>query len=97
MSRFQFGSLLSSSNIKSTMAKDEQFRRFVTKSFERHINCDWGKVDKDTLAENEQAVVSGNGMIYSIYHYNNGEKIIRFKTDLDKNQTLVLFFDESSL
>ena len=78
------------------MANDEKFRRFITKSFQQHINCDWGKIDKDTQRENEQAVVSNVGMVYGVYHYNNGEKIVRFKTDLDKGQTTVLFFDESS-
>lgn len=97
MSRFQFGSLISTPTIKSMMAKDQQFRRFITKSFENHVNCNWGKVDKDTISENEQAIVDGKGTIYSVYHYNDGEKIVRIKTDLDEGRTLILFFDESSI
>ena len=79
------------------MANDQQFRRFITKSFEKHVNCDWGNVDKETKDENEQAVVSCVGVINSIYHYNNGEKIVRIRTDQDKGKTLILFFDESIL
>ena len=79
------------------MASNQQFRRFVTKSFEQHVNGDWGKIDKETKLENEQAIVNGEGTINSVYHYNDGEKIVRIKTDLDKERTLVLFFDENVL
>lgn len=70
------------------MVKDEKFKRFVTKSFERHVNGDWGDVNDWEKETNNQALRKNEGELFSKYKFNG--QVIYIITESDRSKTTIL-------
>jgi hypothetical protein len=59
---------------------------------ERHLNCDWGNLDRDDIRENEYALQHGLRLLSS-YHLNDGTRIWII-TEADRSATTLLLPEE---
>jgi len=90
--KFNIGQTVVTNGVNMLMHTDYQFRNFVTKSFERHINGDWGDLDEEDKSANEDALKNGD-RLFSKYNY-NGDVSIYIITEWDRSYTTILFPEE---
>ncbi len=73
------------------------FARFIQKSLNRHVECDWGDVDDEDKQTNDQALKQGTRLL-SAYNDDrfpkNGIATIWIITEADRSATTILFPDE---
>ena len=91
--KFELGYCVTTRGVANKMEYDEEFRKFVHKSFERHTECDWGDLDSDDKEANDMSVANGGDMILSKYNYDN-ETSIYIITEWDRSETTILFPSE---
>jgi len=88
---FSIGQLVETRGINAQRQEDFEFSEFVFASLKRHIDCDWGEVDKGDCDSNNKALIN-SGRILSAYSF-NGIKIWII-TEADRSATTVLFPSE---
>lgn len=93
MAKFQLGKVYVTRGIDDKTREDFMFGAFVTKSFERHSNGDWGDLCEEDKALNDNALKNGDDRIFSSYTNEDGTKIWII-TEWDRSVTTILFPDE---
>lgn len=90
--KFEFGQVVFTRAVAERAEADEGFERFVDESFLRHICGDWGDLDPEDAAMNDEALKTGEARLFSCYIFNKkrGEKIWII-TEWDRSTTTVLF------
>ena len=90
--KFGLGQVVMTNGIGAKMKDNEQFAKFIAKSFIRHCNGDWGDLCDEDKAMNDSAVANNDDRILSRYEY-DGEPIYII-TEWDRSATTILFADE---
>lgn len=98
MKKFEIGRLVASrgimEQIESEALSDNDFRTFINKSFERYIKCDWGDLDEEDKALNDNAVERGDLRILAAYIRPETKEKIWIITEADRSYTTILFPNE---
>jgi len=63
MSKFHMGQLVMTRGVSDRVAEDTGFAEFVSRSLTRHLKGDWGDLDAEDKAANEQALVKGSRLL----------------------------------
>ena len=90
---FKLGQVVATSGVYEMVNEDTKFAEFVTKSFERHCNGDWGDLDNEDKRANDFALRNGDDRLFSKYNF-NGEVSIYIITEWDRSATTILFPSE---
>ena len=90
--KFGLGQIVVTRGINEKMKNDNEFIRFVQKSLNRYIRCDWGDSCDEDAASNDEAVKQGE-RILAVYNYDANDKIWII-TEWDRSITTILFPDE---
>lgn len=88
---FNLGQLVATRGVAYEMQESAEFESFVRKSFSRHASGDWGDLDEEDKAVNEDALKNG-GRIFSAYE-KDGVRLWII-TEADRSVTTILFPDE---
>jgi len=83
ITKFRLGHIVSTPNALSQLTQEE-----ILTGIQRHQAGDWGDVDADDAAANDQALVERT-RILSAYHAGNGTKFWLI-TEADRSHTTVL-------
>ena len=89
--KFQLGQVLVTSGISCKIDEDSEFAKFISKSFTRHCNGDWGELCEEDKAMNELALKNGERLFS---RYENGDDSIYIITEWDRSATTILFPNE---
>jgi hypothetical protein len=81
--KFLLGQTVVTANAFSTIPPDE-----IVFALRRHLQGDWGKLDKEDWQTNERALRHG-GRLFSLYHTTQGVKFYVI-TECDRSVTTVL-------
>lgn len=84
----QIGNLVATRAVAARVNKDEEFAKFVAKSFGRYMRHDWGDTCEEDSKLNDEAVKYGNDRI--VAKYDN----IFIITEWDRSVTTILFTEE---
>ena len=93
MAKFNYGQLVATSGVSEAMDDNCKFRDFVTNSFKKHLNGDWGDLCKEDKELNDSALKNGDDRLFSSYTNENGVKIWII-TEWDRSATTILFPEE---
>lgn len=93
MSKFKLGQVVMTCGVNNKIAEDKEFTKFVSKSFTRHCNGDWGDLDKEDKMANDFALRNGDDRLVSKYDYDNNTSIYII-TEWDRSATTILFPEE---
>lgn len=91
--KFKLGDIAVTEGINERCKTDAMFNAFVTKSFARHCNGDWGDLCDDDKGANDFALRNGDDRLFSKYNYDKDTSIYII-TEWDRSYTTVLFPDE---
>lgn len=83
---FALGEIIVTSGVVDRMVNNKAFRDFVSKSFNRYIDCEWDELDVESDTED----LNKQERIFSVYISDNDEKIWIF-TERDRSVTTILF------
>lgn len=89
---FKLGQTVVTRRINERIANDFEFAKFITNSFAKYLQCDWGELCEEDKALNDSAVKNNNDRILAKYSYNNED--IYIITEWDRSTTTILFTDE---
>ena len=89
---FPTGQLVMTGGVSDKMDGRPEFHGFVIKSLGRHTGGDWGDLDQEDRAANDQALIQG-GRLLSAYEQPEFPKIW-IVTEADRSATTVLFPEE---
>ena len=92
-SKFKLGQVVATSGVYEMVCKDIRFNQFVTNSFARHCNGDWGDLDEEDKRANDFALRNGDDRLFSRYNYKDGVSIYII-TEWDRSATTILFPNE---
>lgn len=87
--KFKLGQTVVTRGINDRIADDAKFAKFITESFARYVNCDWGELCEEDKAMNDSAVKNDDDRIVAKYSYNNED--IYIITEWDRSVTTILF------
>lgn len=87
--RFPLGQLAATPGALAALADAGQP---PTEFVSRHASCDWGEVDAEDQAANDQALIDGDRLL-SAYRTERGTKLWII-TEADRSSTCVLLPDE---
>ena len=90
--KFPLGQVVATSGVYGMASDNEKFGEFVSKSFNKHANGDWGNLCKEDKATNESALVNGE-RLFSKYHFDKDTSIYII-TEWDRSVTTILFPEE---
>ena len=92
---FKTGKLVLTRGVNDLTAENTAFAKFVTKSFLRYMNQDWGETSSESKAQNDNAVKFGNDRIFAAYeHPKHPDWKIWIITEWDGSMTTILFPSE---
>ena len=86
---FELGKLVASKAIAVAMEEDNKFLREVHGALDRYITRDWGEMEEEDKAMNDEALESGKDRIFAAYDTSRGK--IWIITEWDRSATTVLF------
>ena len=87
--KFKLGKIVATSGVADKMVQDGAFEDFVSKSFNRYTDCDWGELDELDIKSNTEALHKQE-QIFGAYANDDGEKIWII-TEWDRSVTTILF------
>lgn len=90
--KFQLGQTVVTRGISERIANDTEFAKFITESFKRYVNCDWGDLCEEDKEMNDSAVKNNDDRILAKYSFNNED--IYIITEWDRSVTTILFTNE---
>lgn len=101
MKKFRLGHFVMTNEIAIQVYNTPAFANFVTDSFKRYINGDWGDTCEEDAKANEIAASNGE-RILAVYHIPENLEMLRpvadtkiwFITEADRSATTVLFPSE---
>lgn len=91
--KFKLGQVVATSGVYEMVGEDIKFSQFVTNSFIRHCNGDWGDLCEEDKMANDFALLNGGDRLFSRYDYKNGV-IIYIITEWDRSVTTILLPEE---
>ena len=91
--KFELGQVVATNGVYDMAQKNERFNEFVSKSFARHCNGDWGDLDEEDKQMNDLALRNGDDRILSKYEYDEDISIYII-TEWDRSATTILFPSE---
>ncbi len=91
--KFKYGKLYATKGVDEMVGNDKNFAKFVVDSVQRHLNGDWGDLDREDKRLNERALAKGNDRLFSRYNYNDDVSIYII-TERDRSATTILFPEE---
>lgn len=91
--KFKLGNVVATNGVYEMVGEDIKFNQFVTNSFTRHCNGDWGDLDNEDKRANDFALRNGDDRLFSKYNYKDGISIYII-TEWDRSYTTILFPDE---
>lgn len=86
--RFELGQLVSTAAVHAKREIDPEFAKFVSDSFLRYINGDWGELSEEDAKLNDESVESGERIHGT---YKNDIWTIWIITEWDRSATTILF------
>lgn len=89
---FKMGQIYVTRGIGMLIGESDEFRRFISDSFTRYANHDWGDLCDEDKEMNDNAVQCGDGRILG--RYNNALGNIYIITEWDRSLTTILLTDE---
>ena len=89
---FPTGQLVMTRGVNDRVAEDSEFAKFVLQSLRRHIQRDWGDLDKDDKKENELSLKQGFRLLSSYKHPTLPK--IWIITEADRSATTILYPSE---
>ena len=89
---FKMGQIYVTRGIGMLIGESDEFRRFISDSFTRYANRDWGDLCDEDKEINDRAVQYGDGRI--VARYNNALGDIYIITEWDRSLTTILLTDE---
>lgn len=90
---FKMGQVFCTIGVANRVENDKEFENFVHDSIYRHSTGDWGEMDDEDKATNNEALSLGN-RLFSAYTYKKDKTKIWVITEADRSSTTVLFPDE---
>lgn len=90
--KFPLGQVVATSGVYGMASDNEKFGEFVSKSFSKHANGDWGNLCKEDKDTNEKALVNGE-RLFSKYNFDKDTSIYII-TEWDRSVTTILFPEE---
>ena len=90
---FGIGQLVATRGVVELAKENKDFKQFISKSFTRHCNGDWGDLCKEDKQMNENALKYGEDRIFRKYNF-DGETSIYIITEWDRSYTTILFPEE---
>ena len=91
--KFPVGQVVVTSGVHNLIQTNADFALFVSKSFTKHCNGDWGDLDEEDKMANDFALRNGDDRLFSKYNYKDGISIYII-TEWDRSVTTILFPDE---
>lgn len=95
MKNLKLGTIVVTRGIDVETETNEQFERFVNKSFKRYLSMDWEELCEEDKKLNDDAVRYGNDRIVAKYKCNIYEDCDDFDiyiiTECDRSATTILF------
>jgi hypothetical protein len=91
---FQLGNCVQTKAIAERIAKDAAFEFFVLSSFKRHMIGDWGNLDVEDKASNDEAVKTGHRLLSQYELSDKEDDKIWIITEWDRSVTTVLYPSE---
>lgn len=89
---FELGQTFCTYGINNAMKDNDLLRQQVFRSLERHCRKDWGELDEEDKALNDEAVENGDDRIFSAYETCEGR--VWIITEADRSATTILFPSE---
>lgn len=93
MARLEIGRLVATAGVVARMETEGEFRKFVYRSLDKYLNCNWGDTRADDAALNDEAV-KNEGRIMATYIYKEPDVKIWIITEWDRSVTTILFPEE---
>ena len=90
-SDFELGEVVVTAAVNEKMEESENFRNFVYMSLGRYMKRDWGEMDDEDKAANDDAVLSGEDRIFASYKRSGSDERIWIITEWDHSVTTILF------
>ena len=87
---FDCGVLVATASVNERMTNDQRFYHFARFCLARHLNGDWGDLEKEDRELNDEAVVSGE-RLHSAYIYKPTSEKLWIITEADRSVTTLLF------
>ena len=91
MITFNLGQLVTTRGVAYELQENKEFESFCRKSFSRHASGDWGDLDVEDKAVNDDALING-GRLFSAYK--KDDTTIWIITEWDRSVTTILFPSE---
>jgi hypothetical protein len=92
MTTFKLGQTVMTSGIAIACNEDKEFRNFVSESFMKYCEADWGDTCEEDKELNDQALKTGD-RILAVYK-KEGLETIWIITEWDRSATTILFPSE---
>lgn len=89
---FEMGQIYVTRGIGMLIGESDSFRKFISISFTRYANQDWGDLCDEDKAMNDHAVQYSDGRI--VGRYNNALGDIYIITEWDRSLTTILLTEE---
>lgn len=86
--RFELGQLVDTIAVHAKRELDPVFQAFVSDSFLRYINGDWGELSEEDAKLNDEAIDNGERIHGT---YKRGDWTIWIITEWDRSVTTILF------
>ena len=90
--KFELGKTVMTRGLYERYTSDDAFAEFVSHSFRKYANCDWGDCVEEDKRSNDNAVKNGE-RILGVYKNADGETIWII-TEWDRSVTTILFPEE---
>lgn len=91
MNKFELGQTVMTRGVSEKIATNLIFAEEVTNALRRYRSCDWGEMDDEDKALNDEAI-SGEDRIFAAYELTEGK--IWIITEWDRSVTTILFPSE---
>ena len=90
--KFRLGQVVVTRGVNNLIVEDNNFAKFVERSFHRYVTCDWGEMCEDDKNLNDNAIKTGEDRIFAAYKNSNYK--IYIITEWDQSATTILFPSE---
>ncbi len=91
---FDIGTILATTQVADDFSRNEEFKDFVRRSFNRYTHCDWGEMSEDDKHLNDEALENGNQRIHASYTNPDTDVTIWIITEADRSHTTILYPSE---
>ena len=92
--KFNPGRIVATRGIAERMEKEPVFREFCMASLARHLKADWGDLEQEDWAVNNEALKSGEDRMFSAYIFGDTNEKIWIITEWDRSATTILYPSE---